>query len=98
MVLDFKDVHNFHYHVVSRVKILCFFGTKNSLSVNAENRNKDILIFGELPKDRLDDTTVTAGTKYSVITSNHKNKICLSLHYNSVNRFLHANGVKSKGF
>ena len=34
------------------------FGANKSLSVHIDNRNKDILIFGERPTQGLDDTTI----------------------------------------
>ena len=34
------------------------------LSVHIDNKNKDILILGEGPVQRLDDTTLTAEAKY----------------------------------
>ena len=38
-----------------------------SSSVHVDNKNKDILIFGEGPTEGLDDTTLTAVAKYSII-------------------------------
>ena len=37
-----------------------------SSSVHIDNKNKDILIVGEGPKQGLDDVTLTAETKYLV--------------------------------
>ena len=34
------------------------FGANKSSSVHIDNRNKDILIFGERPTQGLDDTTI----------------------------------------
>ena len=38
-----------------------------SSSVHVDNNNKDILIFGEGPTEGLDDTTLRAVAKYSII-------------------------------
>ena len=38
-----------------------------SSSVHIDNKNKDILILGERPTQRLDDTTLTAEAKYPII-------------------------------
>ena len=42
--------------------------------MHADNRKKDILVLGEDPTDRLDDTTITAETKYSLNIANSKKK------------------------
>ena len=38
-----------------------------SLSVYIDNKGKDILIIGEEPTQGLDDTTLTAETRYHII-------------------------------
>ena len=43
-----------------------FFETDMSLSVNTDNKTKDILILGIGPTQGLDDTTLTAEAKYSI--------------------------------
>ena len=42
-----------------------------SSSVHDDNKGKDILILGEGPTQRLDDTTLTAEAKYTIL-HNHK--------------------------
>ena len=42
------------------IKNVIIFGADMSLSVHIDNKNKDILIFGERPTQGLDDTTLTA--------------------------------------
>ena len=41
-------------------KIFIIFGTDMSSSVYIGNKNKDILFLGEVPTERLYDTTLTA--------------------------------------
>ena len=41
-------------------------GVDISSSVHIDNKNKDILIFGEGPTQGLDDTALTAGAKYPI--------------------------------
>ena len=43
-----------------------------SSSAHIDNKNKDILILGEGRTQRLDDTTLTADTKYSINFSRSK--------------------------
>ena len=47
-------------------KIFIIFGTDMSSSVYTGKKNKDILFLGEVPTERLYDTTLTAEAKYSV--------------------------------
>ena len=42
--------------------------------MHTDNRKKDILVLGQDPTDRLDDTTITAETKYSLNIANSKKK------------------------
>ena len=48
-----------------------------SSSVHVDNNNKDILIFGEGPTEGLDDTTLTAVAKYSIIFSRPNKRFVL---------------------
>ena len=61
------------------------FGVDTSSSVHVDNKKKNILIFGEGPTWRLDDTTLTAKKKYSINFTEFRKKFCLSLHYNGGN-------------
>ena len=65
MVLDLTNIHNF-FSNCEWGKNDVIFSVDNSLSVHADNIKKDILVFVEGLTNRLDDTTVTAETKYSV--------------------------------
>ena len=66
--------------------------------MHADNRKKDILVLGEDPTDRLDDTTITAETKYFINIANPlppPEFLFLSLSYNGRNSLLYANGVEN---
>ena len=58
-------------------KTSLFFGTDMSSSVHIDNKSKNILIFGERPTYRLDDTTLTAEAIYP-INFTHPNKKSIS--------------------
>ena len=47
-------------------KNVIIFGGGMSSSVHIDNKNKDILIIGETPTQRLDDTTLTVEAKYAI--------------------------------
>ena len=65
-----------------------------SSSVHVDNKNKDILILGEEPTQRLDDTTFTAEAKYPINFTQPNKRFLLSLHYNRINSFLLVNATK----
>ena len=70
------------------------FGADMSLFVHIDNKNKDILILGEGPTQRLDDTTLTAEAKYPINFAQPNKRFVLSLHYNGINSFLFVNATK----
>ena len=75
-------------------------GVDMSLSVNADNKGKDILILGKDPTQRLGEHSWTAEKMYSVNFTDKRKKYCLSLHYNGANSYLFVNGteiIKFKG-
>ena len=63
-------------------------------SVHIDNKEKDILILGERPTQGLDDTTLTAESKYSINFTQSRKRFVLGLHYNESNSFLFANAAK----
>ena len=65
-----------------------FFGADMSSSVHVDNKNKDILILGEGPTQRLDDSTLTAEFKYAINLTQSNRRFVLSLHYNGSDSFL----------
>ena len=58
-----------------------------SSSVQANNKNKDILILGKGQIKRLDNATLTAEAEYFINFSRSQMKFSLSLHYNGSNSF-----------
>ena len=64
-----------------------------SSSVHIDNRKKDILILDLGPTQRLDDTTLTAKTEFSIKFSRSNRSFCLSLLYGS-NSFLFIDTTK----
>ena len=50
-------------------------------SVHIDNKGKDILILGEEPIQRLDDTTLTAEAMYPINFTQPNKRFVLSLHY-----------------
>ena len=69
-------------------------GADMSSSVHVDNKNKDILILGERPTQGLDDTTLTAETKYPIIFTQLNKRFVLSLHYDEINSLLFVNATK----
>ena len=72
------------------------FGADMSSPVHADNKTKDILILGEGPTQRLDDTTLTAEnfTENSINFTKNNAKFCLRLHYNGADSYLFVNGTE----
>ena len=69
-------------------KHVIIFGADISSSEYIDNKNKDILILGEEPKQGLDDTTLTAEAKYPINFTQPRKRFTLNLHYNGGNSFL----------
>ena len=65
-----------------------------SPSVRVANKEKDILILGEGPTQRLDDSTLKAEAKYLTNFTQSGKTFVLSLHYNGSNSFLFVNAAK----
>ena len=59
-------------------KIFIIFGTDMSSSVYTDKKNKDILFLGEVPTERLYDTTLTAEAKYSIKFTQTRNRFVVS--------------------
>ena len=62
--------------------------------VHVDNKGKNILILGEGPTQGLDDTTLTAKTKYPINFTQSGKRFVLGLHYNGSNSFLFVNATK----
>ena len=55
---------------------------------------KDILILGEGPTKKLDNSMITAEAKYPIYFTKPRKRFVLSLHYNESNDFLFVRAVK----
>ena len=75
-------------------KNVIVFGADMSSSVHVNNKNKNIVVLGEGPTQGLDDTTLTAKTKYPINFTESGKKFVLSLHFNGSNSFLYVNAKK----
>ena len=65
-----------------------------SSSVHIDNKWKAILILGEEPTQRLDDTTWTAEAKHAINFTQQRKTFVWSLNYNGSNSFLFVNATK----
>ena len=70
------------------------FGVDNSWFALIDNKEKHILVCGVDPTQRLNDTSITAETKYFINFSRSWRKFCLSIHYNGRHSFLFVNATK----
>ena len=59
-----------------------------SPSVHADDRKKDILILAEVPKQRLDNTKLTAEKKHSDNIAVTRKEFCLGFHYKGESSYL----------
>ena len=75
-------------------KNVIIFEVDMSSSVHIDNKNKNILILGEGPKQGLDDSTLTTEAKYRINFTQSGKRFVSSLHYNGSNRFLFVNTKK----
>ena len=60
-----------------------------------DNKNKDIIILGEMPVQGLYDTILTVEALYPINFLRPNKKFVLSLHYNESNTFLFVNATKT---
>ena len=67
-------------------------------SVDIDNKNKNVLIIGEGPKQGLNDTAITAEAKYPITFIQSGKRFVLSLHYNGSNSLLFVNATKMYQF
>ena len=79
-------------------KNVIILGADMSSSVHIDNKNKDILILGEWPTQRLDDAILTAEVKYPVNFIQSGKRFVLNLRYNGSNSFLFVNATKVNQF
>ena len=69
-----------------------------SSSVHIDNKAKDILVLGEGSTQGLDDTTLTAETKYPINFTQSGKRFVSSIHYNGSSSFLFVNATKIDKF
>ena len=62
--------------------------------MHVDNKGKGILIFGEGPTQVLDDTTLTAETKYPINFTQPGKRFVLNLQYNGSSSFLFVRATK----
>ena len=74
--------------------VFIIFGVDNSFSVIIDNKNKNILVFGEGPLHDLDNSTTTAEASCPLSFPESGKRFVLSLHYNGSNSFLFFNATK----
>ena len=74
------------------------FGADMSSSVRANNKTKNILVFGKNFVQGLDNTTIYAAKMYSINFTENNKKNFLSLNYNGANSYSFVNGRESKRF
>ena len=75
-------------------KNVIIFGVHLSSSMQIENKNKDILILGEGPTNRLDDTTLRTEVRYPIHFTQLGKRFVLSLHHNRSKSLLFVNATK----
>ena len=92
--IRFDSRSEFSLTDASMGKNVIIFGADMRSSVHVDNKNKDILIFGEGPTQGLDNTTLTAEAKYPINFTKSGKRFVLSLHYNGSNSFLFVNATK----
>ena len=85
MVLDLILVH-FEWRF-EWSKNVVIFGVNYSSSVHTDNKKKKILVLGEGKTQRLDDTSISAETRYSINFPRSQRTFCLSHNYNGSNSF-----------
>ena len=79
-------------------KNVIIFAADMSSSVHADKQKKDILILGERPTQRLDNTTLAAEKMYSISFTEHNETFCLRMHYTVANSYLFVNGTETHTF
>ena len=68
------------------------------ICVHANNKTKNILVFGRNFTQGLDNTTIYAEKLYSINYTKTNTKFCLSLHYNGSNSYLFVHGAEIHKF
>ena len=83
-VIGFDSLWKLSWTYRSMAKNVIILGADMSLSVNTDNRNKNILILGEGPTQGLDDATLRAEAKYPInFTKQRKDLLMIFLLINA---------------
>ena len=82
----------YRYKAWGKNVIIC--GADISSSVYISNKNKNILVLGEVPTQVLDDTTLRVEAKYCINFTQSWKRFVLSLHNNGSSNFLFVNVTK----
>ena len=70
------------------------FGAEKCSSVHVGDKNKYALVLDEGPTQGLDNTTLTAKSKYPINFTQPNKRFVLSLHHNGGSKFLFVNVTK----
>ena len=92
--IGFDSRSQFSFIDGSMGKNVIVFGADMSSSVHVDNNEKDILILGEGPTLRSDDTTLTGEAKCPINFTQSNRRLLLSLHYNRSDSFLFVDATK----
>ena len=86
--MGFDSRSEFSFTDDSVEKNVILFGAEMRSSVHIDKKNKDIIILGEGPTQRLDDTTSTEEAKYPINFTQLGKRFVLILHYHGSNSFV----------
>ena len=92
--IGFDYRSEFQLSDVTMGKNVIISGADMSASVHFDNKGKDILILSEGPTQGLDDTKLTAETKYPICFTKSNRRLVLRLHYNGSNSLLFVDATK----
>ena len=76
-------------------KNVVMFGADMSSSMHIDNKSKEILIHGEGPIQGLDNSTLTAISKYPIVFTKPGKRFVLRLRHNGGNSVLFVNATKN---
>ena len=91
---DLILVQNSNLQMEAWEKNVIIFGADISSSVHIDNKEKDMLIHGEGPIIKFDDTSLTEEAIYPINFTQPNKRFVSSVHYNGSNSFLFVNATK----
>ena len=92
--IGFDRKRNFSFSGNGFGQNVIILGVDVSSSVHIDNKEKDILILGKDPTQRLGEHSLAAEKIYSFNFTLARKTFCLSLHYNGENSYLFVNGTE----